>query len=142
VLANVSDIFTKAKRSWIMSRVRSTNTGPERIVRSFLHRRGFRFSINKRGLPGTPDIVLTRYRTVVFVHACFFHGHAGCKRATVPTTHRVFWTRKIRRNKARDANAARALRRLGWRVVVVWECQARRPASLERRLGRLLRALD
>jgi len=125
-----------------MSRVRSTNTGPERIVRSFLHRRGLRFSINKRGLPGTPDIVLTRHRTVVFVHSCFFHGHPGCKRATVPATHRAFWARKVRSNKARDADAARALRRLGWRVVVVWECEARRPASLERRIGKVLAALD
>jgi len=138
----VADVFTKAKRSWIMSRVRSKDTVPERIVRSFLHRRGFRFSLNKRGLPGTPDIVLARHRAVVFVHSCFFHGHPGCKRATVPATNRAFWARKIRRNRDRDADAARALRRLGWRVVVVWECQAKRPATLERRLARALAAFD
>ena len=134
----MADVFTKAKRSWVMSRVRSTDTGPERIVRSFLHRRGFRFSLNKRGLPGTPDIVLTRHLVVVFVHSCFFHGHAGCKRATMPVTNRAFWMRKILRNRERDRAAARGLRRLGWRVIVVWECQARRPETLQRRLGSLL----
>ncbi len=134
----MTDVFTKAKRSWIMSRVRSKDTVPERVVRSFLHRRGFRFSLNRRGLPGTPDIVLARHRAVVFVHSCFFHGHAGCKRATIPATNRAFWVRKIQRNKERDVAAARALRRSGWRVVVVWECQARRPEVLERSLRTLL----
>lgn len=136
----MSDIFTKAKRSWIMSRVRSKDTGLERIVRSFLHRRGLRFSLNRRGLPGTPDIVLARHRTVVFVHSCFFHGHPSCKRATLPVANRQFWARKIRRTRERDVVAARALRRAGWRVVVVWECQARRPITLERSLRSLLTA--
>src|SRR5260370_11266358 len=104
-----------------MSRVRSKATVPERVVRSFLHRRGFRFSLNRRALPGTPDIVLARHRTVVFVHSCFFHGHRRCKRATLPATNRAFWTRKIEANRRRDRAAARALRRAGWRVVVVWE---------------------
>jgi len=130
----MADVFTKAKRSWIMSRVRSKDTVPERIVRSFLHRRGFRFSLHRRDLPGTPDLVLPRHRAVVFVHSCFFHGHASCKRATLPATHRAFWASKIKKNGERDLAAVRALRRSGWRVIVVWECQARTPETLERSL--------
>jgi DNA mismatch endonuclease (patch repair protein) len=138
-VASLTDVFTKAKRSWVMGRVRSKDTGPERAVRSFLHRRGFRFSLNKSSLPGTPDIVLARHRTVVFVHSCFFHGHPGCKRATTPASNRAFWVRKIRRNRERDAAAALALRGAGWRVIVVWECQVKKPGALEQRLGQLRR---
>ena len=134
----MTDVFSKAKRSWIMSRVRSQDTGPERVVRSFLHHLGFRFSLHRSNLPGTPDIVLLRHRAIVFVHSCFFHGHPHCRRATTPATHRAFWTQKIQRNRMRDAGAARALRLLGWRVFVVWECQARKPGALKRGLRRLV----
>ena len=99
-------------------------------MRSFLHRHGLRFRLHVARLPGKPDIVLPRYRTVVFVNGCFFHGHPGCKRATTPATNRAFWTRKIERNRARDADVRRALRKAGWRVITVWECQVREPARL------------
>jgi len=134
----VVDVFTKTTRSWLMSRIRGKNTGPERRVRSFLHRRGLRFRLHVKRLPGKPDIVLAKHRAVVFVNGCFFHGHSGCKRATTPRTHRAFWTRKILGNRKRDTTAIRALRHAGWRVIVVWECQTRRPETLARSLRALI----
>src|SRR5712671_3329669 len=128
----MADVFSKAKRSWIMSRVRGKDTLPERRVRSFLHRQGFRFRLHARALPGKPDVVMAKHRTVVFVNGCFFHGHSGCKRATTPATNRRFWARKIERNKERDALAIRALRKAGWRVVTVWQCDVGKPGRLER----------
>ncbi len=135
----MADIFTKAKRSWVMSRVRGANTTPERTVRSFLHRRGFRFRVQRNGLPGHPDIVLPKFKTVVFVNGCFWHGHPGCKRATIPSTRRAFWLKKITGNRERDVRTRTHLRRLGWKVVTVWECQVRIAEKLERGLRPLLR---
>ena len=131
------DVYTKAKRSWVMSRIRGKDTRPERAVRSFLHRSGFRFRLHGSWLPGRPDVVLPKYRAVVFVNGCFFHGHPGCKRATTPATNRVFWTRKIARNRRRDAAVHRALRKAGWRVVTVWECQVGDPTRLRSGLRQL-----
>lgn len=128
------DIFDEKKRSAIMARVRSRDTRPELIVRSYLHQNGLRFRLAPAGLPGSPDIVLPVRRTVVFVHGCFWHRHEGCSRATMPKTRRGFWAEKFDRNVARDADAAAALRRLGWHVFVVWECETRD----ERRLKRLV----
>jgi DNA mismatch endonuclease (patch repair protein) len=136
----MADVFSQAKRSWVMSRIRGKDTGPERHVRSFLHRHGFRFSLHQSGLPGKPDIVLPKYRTVVFVHGCFWHGHSGCKRASMPATHRRFWSEKIKRNKARDGEVKRALQRAGWRILTVWECQITSASGLARRLRSLLAA--
>jgi len=133
----VADVFSKAKRSWLMGRVRGKDTLPERRVRSFLHRHGFRFRLHASSLPGKPDVVMAKHRTVVFVNGCFFHGHRGCKRATTPATNRAFWTRKIERNKERDARAIRALRKAGWRVVTVWQCEVAKPGRLERVLETL-----
>ena len=121
------DRITKEHRSWNMSRIRSRNTTPEKLVRSMLHRMGFRFRLHRRDLPGTPDIVLPRYRTVVFVHGCFWHRHCGCRFTYTPKSRVDFWNRKFRENVKRDRRARRKLRRLEWRVVVVWECQARTP---------------
>jgi len=133
----VADVFTKAKRSWVMSRIRGKDTRPEKTVRSFLHRNGFRFRLHGSRLPGKPDIVLPKHRTVILVNGCFFHGHPGCKQATNPATNRAFWARKIERNRERDAEVRRALRKAGWRVVTVWECQVGEPARLRRGLQRL-----
>lgn len=117
-----------------MSRILSTNTRPEKAVRSMLHRMGLRFRIHGKGLPGTPDIVLKRHRTVIEVLGCFWHRHAGCRLASNPSSNRKFWLAKFRRNVARDKANRKALRSLGWRTVVVWECELRRPELLERRL--------
>jgi DNA mismatch endonuclease (patch repair protein) len=119
------DVFTPAKRSDVMSRIRSRNTKPELAVRSILHRAGLRFTVNgpkNRSLPGKPDIVLPKHRTVVFVHGCFWHGHPGCKLFRMPKSRTEFWTAKIEGNRARDARAQRALELMGWRVILVWQC--------------------
>lgn len=105
-----------------MSGIRGKNTKPELIVRSFLHRAGLRFRLHAR-LPGKPDLVLARYRTVVFVHGCFWHRHERCRYATTPVTNATFWRKKFNENVRRDASAGRRLKELGWTIQVVWECQ-------------------
>lgn len=117
------DRLTKARRSWVMSRIRSTDTVPELAVRSALHRLGYRFVLHRKDLPGAPDIVLPKHRTVVFVHGCFWHRHKGCKYAYTPKTRRAFWNRKFEANVRRDREVKRQLRKQGWRVIVVWECR-------------------
>jgi DNA mismatch endonuclease (patch repair protein) len=121
-----------------MSRIRSRDTAPEKAVRSLLHRLGFRFRLHPQRLPGKPDIVLTRHRTAVFVHGCFWHRHPGCRCATTPGTRTAWWLAKFARNVARDTAVRSALRAAGWRVVVVWECELRDPARLATRFKRLL----
>lgn len=106
-----------------MSRIRSTETRPERSVRRFLFARGFRFRKNLRTLPGTPDIVLRKYRTVIFVNGCFWHGHEECGSYRFPKSNVDFWRSKIERNKARDLKVRLLLRRMGWHVIQIWECQ-------------------
>ncbi|MDI7267573.1 MAG: very short patch repair endonuclease [Myxococcota bacterium] len=136
----MTDVFSRPKRSWIMSRVRGQNTQPELIVRSSLHRRGHRFRLHVRELPGCPDIVLPRHRSVVFVHGCFWHGHKGCRLAALPTTRRLFWRTKFSGNARRDTLVVRRLRRLGWRVLIVWQCQTHDGERLAGRLSRFLAA--
>jgi len=109
-------------------------------VRSQLHRRGFRFRLHSKTLPGTPDIVLPKYRAVVFVHGCFWHRHSGCVHATVPKTRAAFWRRKFAANVVRDARAIRLLRSAGWRVFVVWECEVDTPSTLSRLDGKIRQA--
>lgn len=117
----MADVFSKLKRSEIMSKVKNKHTAPEITVRSALHRAGLRFRLHT-DLPGTPDVVLPKFKAVVFVHGCLWHGHANCRRAKLPATNRAFWIQKIERNKRRDSNAKRALHRLGWRTFIVWQC--------------------
>lgn len=117
-----------------MSRIRGRDTSPERAVRSLLHRLGFRFRLHQRSLPGTPDIVLSRYRTAVFVHGCFWHRHSSCQFAYSPKSRRAFWTAKFRNNQRRDAQVLKELEAAGWQVLIVWECELRREAQLRRRL--------
>jgi len=119
-----------------MRRVRSTDTSPERAVRSLLHRLGYRFRLHRKDLPGTPDMVLPRHRVVVFVHGCFWHRHPGCARATTPSSNRAYWQRKFQRTVARDRKVRKRLNALGWKVVVVWECQLKDMDRLERRIKR------
>ena len=134
----MTDTLSIAERSRLMAKIKGKNTAPERAVRSLLHRAGYRFRIHVRGLPGTPDVVLPKYRAVVFVHGCFWHRHRNCKIATMPQSHKKFWSEKFARNVANDARHRRKLRRLGWRVVTVWSCQLRHP---ERVLAKIEKAL-
>ena len=117
------DIVSREIRSRMMSGIRGTNTQPELRVRRFLHSHGFRYRLHDRTLPGQPDIVLPRYRTVVFVHGCFWHQHPGCRFATRPDTNADFWRAKLAGNVARDRRQGEVLMRRGWRVEVVWECE-------------------
>ena len=117
------DIFSQKKRSEVMARVRSKDTGPELAVRRFMHARGLRFRLHRRDLPGCPDLVFPSRRVVVFVHGCFWHRHPGCKRSTMPTTNASFWQAKFEATVARDAASLAALNMAGWNVLVVWECQ-------------------
>lgn len=132
------DALTPQRRSWNMSRIRGSDTGPERRVRSLLHRLGFRFTLRRRGLPGRPDIVLPKWQTAVFVHGCFWHHHAGCPNAVMPKTRAEFWAKKLQGNVTRDDVAVRTLKKLGWRVIIVWECELEKAEELQRKLQRAL----
>lgn len=116
------DVVDRVTRSRMMSGIRGRDTKPELFVRSALHRAGLRFRLHSK-LPGKPDVVLTKYHTVVFVHGCFWHRHAGCRYATIPASNAAFWLDKFAANKRRDAVVKRRLRQLGWHVRVVWSCQ-------------------
>ena len=136
----MADRLTRERRSWNLSRLRSRDTAPEKQVRSALHRAGYRFRLHSKLLPGRPDIVLPKYRTVVFVHGCFWHRHTGCRYAYTPKSRVAFWNAKFESNVERDRRNARELRRLGWKVVTVWECEADRPQRWLRRLPSVRRA--
>jgi len=130
----LADRISEEHRSWNMSRIRGRDTKPEIAVRSMLHRLGYRFRVNRRDLPGKPDIVLPKYRTVVFVHGCFWHRHPGCKYSYTPKSRVEFWADKFRKNVERDRRVRNELERLGWHVEVVWECELRDPDQLSERL--------
>ena len=121
----MADIHTKAQRSFNMSRIKGKDTKPELVVRSVVHRLGYRFRLHRKDLPGKPDIVLPRHKKIIFVHGCFWHMH-NCKKGRVkPATRAKFWEDKRTGNKKRDRRNIRALKKLGWDVLVVWECQVR-----------------
>jgi DNA mismatch endonuclease (patch repair protein) len=134
----MTDSVDAETRSRIMRRIRSQDTGPERIVRSFLHRSGLRFRLHRPDLPGRPDIVIAAAQAVVFVHGCFWHQHAGCSSSGVPLSNRSYWRPKLLRNVRRDATNRATLVRMGWAVEVVWECAL----TSERRLRRLVKWLE
>ncbi|MFM0597315.1 very short patch repair endonuclease [Paraburkholderia dilworthii] len=127
----------KAARSRVMSSIRSKNTRPELLVRSLLHRMGYRFRIHRSDLPGHPDSVLPRYRQIIFVHGCFWHRHT-CPLGKVPKSNVDYWEPKIRRNQERDYIVGQALRELGWKVMVVWECEIRDVEPLCEKLAAVL----
>lgn len=135
----MADYLTPEHRSWNMSRIHSKDTAAEKSVRSILHHMGYRFRIHPEHLPGRPDIVLPRYRAIIFVHGCFWHRHEGCKRAFIPSTRREFWERKFQRNVERDKQNVLDLTALGWKVMVVWECELADKGQLASRLEGLLR---
>lgn len=119
----MTDIYSKEKRSALMANVRGKNTRPERTVRSWLHRQGYRFRLHRKDLPGKPDIVLPKYHAVIFVHGCFWHRHQGCRKASTPTTNASMWAEKFRQNMDRDQRKQQELEQLGWRVIVLWQCE-------------------
>lgn len=123
-----------------MGRVRGKDTGPEMLVRRLLHSNGWRYRVHVKGLPGTPDIAFIRRKKAVFVHGCFWHGHQGCRRASVPKSRREFWEQKIRATQERDRNKESALLADGWSVLSVWQCQLGNPAKLLTHLENFLSA--
>ena len=126
--------LTTEQRSRIMASIHSKNTKPEMMVRRYLFACGFRYRVNCRRLPGTPDIVLRKYRTCIFVNGCFWHGHEGCDKYRLPKTNVEFWSQKIMRNKQRDVEVQHQLARMGWHVMTVWECQLDTKEKRERTL--------
>lgn len=122
------DVLSPAQRHRNMAAIRSASTKPELRLRKALWRQGYRYRINDKSLPGSPDIVLPKYRTAIFVHGCFWHGHKGCKNYTVPKTNTDFWKKKITRNQQRDQEVWRQLEAKGWHVIIVWECQLKKAA--------------
>lgn len=119
----MADILSQEQRSVLMSKVRSSDTKPEWILRCALHRLGFRYKLKNKDLPGNPDLVLPKFRAVVFVHGCFWHRHASCRDASMPKTNQSFWAKKFSENVERDTKNAEALSQQGWKVILVWECE-------------------
>ena len=121
----MADTLPPDRRSWNMRRITSANTKPELIVRSMLHRAGYRFRLHERNLPGKPDIVLKKYKSAIFVNGCFWHQHPGCKRATKPKSNQEYWLPKLERNKVRFLEVTQELEARGWNVIVIWECETK-----------------
>ena len=122
----MSDCLTRMQRHTCMSHIRSRNTKPEVLLRKRLHSLGYRYRINVRKLPGTPDIVLAKYRTCIFVNGCFWHGHQGCSKFVMPKTNEGFWENKIRNNRERDLKNTMMLEAANWKVITIWECQLKK----------------
>lgn len=119
----MADVHDKATRSYNMSQIKGKNTKPEMLVRKFLHAHGFRYRLHVKDLPGKPDIVLPKYKTVIFVHGCFWHGHEGCRYYVIPKTKTDWWLSKINGNIANDTKAEHALKEKGWNIITLWECE-------------------
>jgi len=134
----MADVHSKETRSYNMSRIRSTDTKPEMLVRRYLHSQGFRYKLHDKSLPGKPDIVLPKYKTVIFIHGCFWHGHEGCKYYKVPKTRTEWWLNKINRNKANDVKAILTLQANGWRILNIWECDLK-PLQIQNTLSNLIK---
>lgn len=136
------DMYSKLKRSEIMSHVKGHDTRPELVLRKYLFQLGFRYRVNVSFLPGKPDIVLPKYNTIIFVHGCFWHGHENCKSATIPKSNVEFWTNKISRNKSRDKKNYKALKELGWRVIIIWECSLSNDKKRQAAFAKLIKKLQ
>jgi len=137
---SMADVHSTETRSYNMSRIRSKDTKPEMLVRKFLHAQGFRYKLHDKTLPGKPDLVLPKYKTAIFIHGCFWHGHNSCKYYVVPKTRTEWWLQKINGNIVNDEKAVKALKKDGWKVIIVWECELK-PESLSRTLHKLLTRL-
>ena len=137
----MADVHTPEVRSFNMSRIKGKDTKPEIIVRKFLHSQGFRFRLHKKKLPGKPDIVLKKYNSVIFVHGCFWHGHNKCKYFVIPKTRTDWWLNKIVKTKKVDKGNNIRLRKMGWKIITIWECELR-PKKIEKTLIKLLIKLN
>ena len=134
-------VHDQQTRSYNMSRIKGKNTKPEMKVRQFLFANGYRYRLNDKKLPGKPDIVLPKYKTVIFVHGCFWHGHTNCKYYVIPKTNTDWWLTKIEGNIANDEKAVKALKEDGWKIITIWECDLK-PAKVEKTLTALLQKLS
>ncbi len=132
----MADVHTIAQRSYNMSRIKGKDTKPEMLVRKYLHAQGFRYKLHDKTLPGKPDLVLPKHKTVIFIHGCFWHGHTNCKYFTIPKTRTEWWTEKINKNKTKDEKAIRELKRNGWKIITVWECKLK-PATSNQTLHKI-----
>ena len=128
------DNLTKKKRSWNMSRIKSKDTKPEMVIRTKLHKAGYRFRLHVKGLPGKPDIVLPKYSSIIFVNGCFWHRHKGCKYAYKPKTRVNFWEEKLNRNIKRQKEVVNQLKKLGWKVFTIWECETKNEKKVSRKI--------
>jgi DNA mismatch endonuclease, patch repair protein len=137
----MADVHDKKTRSYNMSQIKGKNTKPEMLVRKFLHANGFRYRLHVKNLPGKPDLVLPKYKTVIFVHGCFWHGHEGCKYFVLPKTRTEWWLNKINSNTANDKKAINVLKRDGWKIVILWECNLRNK-TLQKTLSLLYKKLS
>ncbi len=136
----MTDIFSKQKRSEIMSKISSKDTRPEILVRKYLFANGFRYRKNVKKLPGKPDIVLPKYKTVIFVHGCFWHGH-NCKAGKLPETRKEFWEEKIKGNVERDKKNNSELEKLGWNIITIWQCELKNNKNRTKTLEKLINTL-
>jgi DNA mismatch endonuclease (patch repair protein) len=136
----MADVHSKETRSYNMSRIRSKDTTPELLVRRFLHGHGYRYTLHNKKLPGKPDIVLAKYKTVIMIHGCFWHGHEGCKYFSIPKTRTEWWENKINGNMANDEKAGKALQELGWKIINIWGCELKKD-KLEKTLQDLLKQI-
>jgi len=136
----MTDVHTPEIRSYNMSMIRGKNTKPEILVRKFLHANGFRFRLHRKDLPGKPDIVLPKYKTVIFINGCFWHGHKNCKYFVIPKTRTKWWLNKIEGNKKVDKRNKVNLKKMGWKVLTIWECQLKRN-KVERTMNNLIKKI-
>jgi DNA mismatch endonuclease (patch repair protein) len=136
------DTLSKSARSALMAKIKGKNTGPEMLVRKYLFSNGFRYRIHDRRYPGSPDIVLPKYRTAIFVHGCFWHGHENCRASRLPATNIDYWQEKIEQNIERDKRKTESLEKDGWKVIIIWECKIKnkqqRNIELEKVVERIL----
>lgn len=129
--------LSKEKRSWNMKQVRSKDTEPELIIRRHLHNMGYRFRLHRKDICGCPDIVLPKYKTVIFVNGCFWHQHTGCNRSKMPEANREFWINKLNNNKLRDKRNYRKLQKQGWKVIIIWQCKIKNITSIIKKLEKI-----
>lgn len=137
----MADVHDKATRSYNMSRIKGKDTKPEMLVRKFLHANGYRYRLHSKDLPGKPDIVLPKYRTIIFINGCFWHGHEGCKFANIPKSNQDYWMTKIVNNISKDSKNIKELKQIKWNVITIWECNLK-PKKQRRTLEKLLFELD
>jgi DNA mismatch endonuclease (patch repair protein) len=136
------DIYSQKKRSEIMSKISGKDTKPEILVRKFLFSKGFRYRVNDKQYPGSPDIVLPKFKTAIFIHGCFWHGHPGCKASRLPETRKEFWEKKINDTKLRDKRKTGALEKMGWNTIVIWQCEITNTENRQKRMESLLEEIS